>query len=1396
MRMKNTPDAGNFRITRNSSSGPLEVQIALDPASTATPASDFSLVGVMLAGGAGAVTIPDGSDFIDIALNPIDDIPAEADETATLEITPTPGYTVGASASATVTIAANDFVVTNTNDFVPGPGATGQEGTLRQALRNANDIAGNDTVSFSDGTGGTVNFGDGMPRAISLSGSPLRIRSALTLTGPGADQLTISGNSNGDATVDPGESSVITVDDMTMGAPPVVSISGLTIADGIRNTGPGMAGGGIFNREALVLDFVRITNCRAVGDGGGISSSGPLTITNSCIDGNTTDTGDGGGIDMRNGTISNTTISGNTAATQLPGNVSEGGGLQVNATTGVNLLQVTITGNTADASGGVNANIGAVDVVNSIIAGNTANDSDDDVGIDVGFFGANPQNFIGDPAGIAAFAGATTFATPPGYTIAEVLDTTLTNNGGPTPTHALIAGSPAIDAGDNMPVAALPNDQRGPGFDRIFNTTVDLGAFELDADITPPMITCPPDLTVECSDPVDPSNTGVATATDDRDPNPVITFIDSTVPGVGANSTITRTWTATDAAGNSASCDQVITVVDTTAPMITCPVQVWVECPFPTDPSITGSATATDNCDPDPVISFNDVETPGVGANKTIARTWTATDANGNSVSCVQTINVEDTTPPMISCPAGAMVECDSPTDPSSTGSATATDSCDPNPVISFNDVETPGVGANKTIARTWTATDANGNSASCVQTITVVDTTAPMITCPPDVTIEWDQPTDPSNTGSATAADNCDPNPVISFNDMETPAVLGDYSIARTWTATDANGNSSICVQTITVENAPPMVDAANPSVSVNEGSEATNTGSFSDTPADTVTITADIGMITMQDAGASGTWSWSYTPEDGPVMETVTITATDSFMKQTTTTFDLDVDNVDPVVILDPVTAIDENGTATLTGTITDPGVLDTFTLEINWGDPLSPDNVESFNIAANATGTQSISITHRYLDDNPTNTAFDTYVVSATIEDSDMGAGMAGSSVLVRNVAPTVELDPVSDIDENGLITLSGTVTDPGTLDTFTLDIDWGDPLSPGNIQQIMLPPSPGGSQTFMLSHQYLDDNPTGTARDDFTVQVTVTDDDDLSGSDSESFMISNVPPELTLDPVVSIDENGLATLTGTITDPGTLDTFSLFVDWGDPVNPNNFENFTIGSDASGTQTFIFTHQYLDDNPSGTPLDSKTIFAVLLDDEGASDSALTGVQINNVAPDITGLVATPGPGGVTIDVDFTDPGTLDTHAVQILWGDGMSTPLTLPVGDRSFQASHSYAMEPPPGGYPITVIVSDDDTGSDSETTGPPAPPAGPSEIDMVERLANGDIQFGFAATPGEQFRIFYSHDLVTWFPVMGIETATGNRVTWKDEGPPGTMSHPSTVPKRFYRYEKLPGMMPPP
>ncbi|WP_205462012.1 hypothetical protein, partial [Mangrovibacterium lignilyticum] len=192
-------------------------------------------------------------------------------------------------------------------------------------------------------------------------------------------------------------------------------------------------------------------------------------------------------------------------------------------------------------------------------------------------------------------------------------------------------------------------------------------------DTTAPVITCPAVVS-----PVECPNTpvfGDATAVDACDDSPTITYEDVTTPGACPQEySVTRTWTATDCVGNSSSCSKTIDVVDTTAPVITCPTVVSpVECP---NTPVFGDATAVDDCDDSPTITYEDVTTPGTCPQEySVTRTWTATDCVGNSSSCSKTIDVVDTTAPVITCPTVVSpVEC--PNTPVF-GDATAVDACD-----------------------------------------------------------------------------------------------------------------------------------------------------------------------------------------------------------------------------------------------------------------------------------------------------------------------------------------------------------------------------------------------------------------------------------------------------------------------------------------------------------------------------------------------------------------------------------------------------------------------------------------------------------------------------------------------------------------------------------------------
>jgi hypothetical protein len=336
-------------------------------------------------------------------------------------------------------------------------------------------------------------------------------------------------------------------------------------------------------------------------------------------------------------------------------------------------------------------------------------------------------------------------------------------------------------------------------------------------DTTPPVISAlPGPSTVEC-----PTEPGLVfaepTATDVCDPNPKLTFADVITPGgCPQEYSVTRTWTATDACGNSSTASQTIEVLDDSAPVISgLPEPSAVECPA--DPEFE-TPTATDVCDPAPTLTFIDVITPGDCPQEySVTRTWTATDACGNSSTASQTIKVVDTTPPVMTCPPDETVECNLDVPAPDISAVTASDSCGSVTVTYRGDLSSGT--CPRVIKRTYRATDDCGNFDECVQTITVVDTIAPSITCPFDqvltpcdlnvLILEFSEvPTSVGedvflSTGiNAAASDNCGVVAYIYQDVMISAAGTCPIIIDRTWTVRDLCGNEASCVQNIKLQD------------------------------------------------------------------------------------------------------------------------------------------------------------------------------------------------------------------------------------------------------------------------------------------------------------------------------------------------------------------------------------------------------------------------------------------------------------------------------------------------------------------------------------------------------------------------------------------------------------------
>jgi hypothetical protein len=369
--------------------------------------------------------------------------------------------------------------------------------------------------------GDTINFASSLKgKTITLTSGELLINKALTIQGPGAAQLTISG---GNAS---------RVFDVTSSQP--VVLAGLTVSNGVSaatgggiyNTGTltvnqctisgdqarGLArGGGIFNSGVLWVSGSTISNSVA-RQGGGIFNQGMLTANGCTVSGNRGSFG-GGICNERWLTASGCTVSGNRGSSgggiynleggsyrfaltdcTLSENVGGAGGGLYDLVIGVGiddtLTNCTISLNSAtsfEGGGGIYVSNGLtngysnIPLFNNIVAGNTYDGTESSWGADIsGGFDLNNcfHNLIGNGDG-SDIQGHTNIVGGSAYGggIINARLGPLQNNGGPTMTMALLAGSPAIGQAANG--LAPATDQRGVTRRDLAGEFTDIGAYEV-----------------------------------------------------------------------------------------------------------------------------------------------------------------------------------------------------------------------------------------------------------------------------------------------------------------------------------------------------------------------------------------------------------------------------------------------------------------------------------------------------------------------------------------------------------------------------------------------------------------------------------------------------------------------------------------------------------------------------------------------------------------------------------------------------------------------------------------------------------------------------------------------------------------------------------------------------
>ncbi len=336
-----------------------------------------------------------------------------------------------------------------------------------------------------------------------------------------------------------------------------------------------------------------------------------------------------------------------------------------------------------------------------------------------------------------------------------------------------------------------------------------------------PQLNCPAPQTFQCASDVPAPNPALVTSTDNCAGGSTVTFVNDVITNQTCVNkfTLTRTYRATDACGNSATCAQVFTVNDNTVPQLTCPAGLTVQCASLIPAPNVALVTATDNCSGVPTVTFvSDVNSNVICTNKfTVTRTYRATDLCGNSAICTQTIIVNDNTVPTITCPINVTVQCASQVPAVNIAGVVTADNCGPAPTVTFvNDVISNQTCTNRFIVtRIYRSTDACGNSATCAQVITVFDNITPTLTCPANVTVQCATLVPAVNTAGVITADNCNAIPTVTFvgDVISNQTCVNRFIVTRTYRSTDECGNSATCAQIITVfDNTAPVITFADP--------------------------------------------------------------------------------------------------------------------------------------------------------------------------------------------------------------------------------------------------------------------------------------------------------------------------------------------------------------------------------------------------------------------------------------------------------------------------------------------------------------------------------------------------------------------------------------------------------
>ncbi len=489
--------------------------------------------------------------------------------------------------------------------------------------------------------------------------------------------------------------------------------------------------------------------------------------------------------------------------------------------------------------------------------------------------------------------------------------------------------------------------------------------------------------------------------------------------------------------------------------------------------------------------------------------------------------------------------------------------------------------------------------------------------------------------------------------------------------------------IRTVTVVDAPDVDAGADQNVK--EGHSVSVTANVTDAdPGDSHTfqwtVSADNGQSISNGTGPD----FNFVPHDNGTY-TVSVTATDSFGETGTDTVTVNVSNVAPTWTNFTLTAdVNESGTATLSGTLADLGTADTFTVTVNWGEGAA----EQFNIPASGAGSQTVTLTHTYDDDDLSNAPSDDFAVTMTIIDDDgqTATGLpASTNVTVHNTDSTIS-SVINDgpVAPGTIVTVSIAASDLGGADDplmYEYDFD------NDNVFEVGPTSSSAGTHAFLG---------TGT----FNVNVRVTDDDGGSTTAATSIVVAPAVSFFSSSQFVSEDA-GTAVITAKFDVTAASDVIvpllitGTAADGADVVLPEAFLTIPAGSDT-GTFTFDIVDNLLNEY-------AETIVVTMNQQTGSSPGTIARhtVTINDNDPlpavsfTSSGKRIDEGVGTVTISAQLSEVSGRDVIVPLLLSGTADETDdYSLPTGA---------AVVIPEGSLigSTTVVIHDDTLGEKNES-----------------------------------------------------------------------------------------------